>query len=119
MATAENTNVVQFPTPTSSWSAPTEIRLYSSSSGGNLIAKRALSSTVSAPAIGSDVEIPAGGFDISMPATADLPAHGTRKCVDGLISGTMYFALATSSGELSGGSYARVAIAASAWTVNT
>ena len=126
MATIDNDNTIQFPTPSAAWSQPTHFGLFVSASGSgaaNFLGGDQLSATVSAPAIGADVQFAAGAFDITIPdATGDLTAAGAGKAADGVVSGGVWVSLhsadpgSTGTNELTGGDYARVEVDEGDWS---
>lgn len=62
---ASNTAAVEFPTATGSWGTITYAAVYDASSGGNLLAYGALT-TSKTIASGDVLRIPAGDFDINL-----------------------------------------------------
>ena len=117
MAQAENTAVIQFPTPSGTWQDPTQVALFTASTGGTAIYTDSLDSNVDAPVTGADVEFAAGTLVVEIP-NGNASNAGAQRAVNGFIDGTLYVGLLQASNtELSGNSYARVAIADSAWTV--
>lgn len=126
MATATTSGVVQFPTPTAVWGDPTYAGLHKTISGtsaADFLGSTALSADVSAPAIGADVEFAAGTVTITVPE-GELTPEGAKIAIQAIIAGTRYISLHTAdpgnngSNELSGGAYARVAIASNGWTLS-
>ena len=119
MATYDNDQVIQFPTPTGAWNTPTHFGAWTSSSGGTLRGGSLLGSTVSAPAIGADVEFAAGALDIEIP-DGEFTSDGAEAAIEGFIGSSLWISLHTgspsSSNELSGGSYARVQVTSSNWS---
>lgn len=116
MATAENTGVIQFPTPTAAWAQPTRWGLYTAATGGTQLIVRPLSAAVAAPALGSDVEFAAGALDLEIP-NGQFLAAGALRALTNFLSGTLHVGLLTATTELSGNGYARVAIAQAGWTI--
>lgn len=62
---ASNTAAVEFPTATASWGTITYAAVYDASSGGNLLASGALTTSKTIGS-GDVLRIPAGDFDISL-----------------------------------------------------
>ena len=118
MATAENSSVIQFPTPTGGWSRPTNWSLYTSQSGGTELIRRPLLSSVNAPASGDDVEFAAGALDLEIP-TGQWQSAGALRALTNFLTGTLYVGLRTNSAELNGNGYSRVAISQSGWNINS
>ena len=117
MATATSNAVIQFPTPSGSWTA-NEVGLYDGSGGSaNLLWTKAV--TIGTIASGDDVEIASGSavFTLSVTSSTEITEAGAQDCLEGLISGTTYVGLLNSGTEISGNGYARVAVAAAAWTI--
>lgn len=110
-----------FNEPSANWSTPTHAGMWSAATNGTLYATWAISGTVNVPVSGADVYIPDDGLDFDF---TGFTSAGIQKCIKGgLLSSTLYAALhtaaPTSSNELSGGSYARVTVASSVWSVSS
>lgn len=121
MADRSNTATIQFPTPTAAWADPTHFGIWTASSGGSFLGGEALTTNVDAPSTGDDVEFGAGNLTVEIP-DGDFTATGAGRGLDGFLAGTLYISLHSGApgnngaDELSGGGYARVAIAAAGWS---
>ena len=121
MATRDNISAITFPTPTAAWLAPTHYSLWTSMTGGTFLGATPLTGTPAAPAIGATVSFAAGALDITVP-DGELSSVGGGRAAAGITSSTVYVSLHSSdpgddgSNELSGGGYARVAVATGGWS---
>ena len=120
MATATNTAVVQFPTPTGSWGTVTHYGIWSLATGGVFLGGGQLSAQRT-PGSGSDVEFAAEELDFVV-GNGDFTNAAGQDAIRGALSGNgarTNFHISLHSGdpgddgsnEISGNAYARVALA--------
>ena len=114
MATATNTNIVQFPEPTADWSsAPTRWRLQR---GNTTIINRPLANSVDAPLDGANIQFAAGEIDIELPA-GEWEAAGALNMLDYYLDNIdLTVHLYDGNTEITGGAYAAQTISSGDWT---
>ena len=66
---ARNTGTESFPTPGGDWTTPTHCGLWTASTGGEVLVRVLLSSTVNQPRSGDTVEFAGNGLVVSIPAS--------------------------------------------------
>ena len=114
MATATNTNIVQFPEPDSDWSAaPTRWRL---KRGSTTIINRPLSSSVDTPLDGADIQFAAGDIELELPNNEWETAGALNILAYYLDNVDLTVHLYDGNNEISGGSYASQTINSGDWT---
>ena len=117
MAAGTNDAAINFPTVTTGGQDITQGALYESASGSNLLyGPIDLTNDPAALGAGGSYTVPVGDLDITIAATSPLSERGARRELTGLLNG-VYVGLLQGGSELSGDNYARVFVAASAWTV--
>lgn len=117
MASATNAAAINFPTPTATWSAPTDVALFDAATGGNELVRASLG-TVSAPNSGDTVRFAASNLTFSQATGTVLKTEGSKQMVSGLFDSNVHVALFAGNTELSGGGYSRVQVVPSGWTIS-
>ena len=125
MATATNTAIVQFPTPSANWTTPTHFGIFTAITSGNFLGGDQLTSVVVQPTIGANVSFAASALTVVIP-NGELTNDGSNDALeDGLLGNSVYVSLhsadpaQTGANELTGGAYARIVVAATGWTHTT
>ena len=119
MAIASNTAVINWPTPTAEWGVPRRLGVFTASTGGTYLGG-SQTGVGAAPEQNATVSAAIGAVQIEIPAGM-LSDAGAREAVNGIVDMTLHVSLhtdaagTTSSNELSGDAYARIAV--SAWIV--
>ena len=114
--TRSNNAVITFPTPTSAWTTPTYVGIWSAETSGTFYGSSALTGTVTQPQIGATVSFPVGTLEIQV--SGELVTAGETLLLDEFLGATsaadtFYVSLHNGSpgndgaNELSGGDYAR------------
>ena len=118
MASITNKSVLQFPTPTANWSAPTHFGLWSSASSSSstaFLGSTPVTGTVSAPEADSVVQFAIDALTVTVP-NGEFTDVGVNKMINGLVESMVYVSLHSASpgsdgsNELSGSAYARVSV---------
>ena len=124
MASKSNTAALAYTAATADWGTITYVSFFTAATGAS--ATTYLGSTALSAAIvvntGTVVQFDADALSVTFTETS-LSSTGATRAVDGFIAGTLYVALHTgvpgangASNEVSGGAYARAAIAAAGWS---
>ena len=115
----ENRGVVQFPVPTSAWSAIAKWGLYTAANGGTLLADVDISPDTAEPQTGADVSAAMQALAIGF--TSDITAAGSLAGMSaGLVSGTRYVTLHSGDPGANGANLVgalRVQVAESVWNL--
>ena len=120
MAVRRNTATLTFPTATGSWGNVTHFGFRTTAGGGTWLGGDALNNARQV-AIGATPSFAAQELSVTVP-DGEATAAGGLRAANGFISGTVYVTLhngnpgANGTNEVSGGGYARAAIAANAWS---
>ena len=117
MANAKNTAAVAFAAATAAGADATTVSVYDALAAGNELWAQDVTGDPAALALGGRYNIAAEALTIPSETGGSSTAKGKVEQLKGLLAGTRYIGLKDGSGELSGGGYARVAIALAGWTI--
>ena len=118
MASITNKNVLQFPTPTANWLAPTHFGLWSSATStdsGAYLGSTPVTGTVSAPETDSVVQFAIDALTVTIP-NGEFTDVSVTRMFNGLVDIMVYVSLhsanpgSSGANELTGNAYTRVSV---------